>query len=1182
MISIIVESSAEITLVESVGSSIGESDGRIIILASGSAGPFEVMLEKDGIVLDQYTRDFINGLHMFEELGPGSYSVWVKDRFGCETKLDVVITQEACFVNIIVTEKEGPSTCDYCNTSSGTNPCTSDGEISIIVDSNIDDYTVTWIDTRGEEYPEAELTLGDLTPGQYIVRVESAMNDCSDIEIINLPACTERTSSCATNTSATGTPTILNSIILGVSGPNASDGAILLDIAGLTSSTNIVWTDGRTGPVVGNGTSIYNLSQDFYCANITSGCSFGTMQECFEVGCVMRHRVLTQVDNLENCNDSSPSLTIDLEGVDNSLFNYEWDDGTTGLTVSTPEFREYCVTISDPGSDCVQEYCVTPDIPGFRVVEVEGVCPESSDGSITLNVSNPLDMPVSISLNGFSYAESGDESQGSLFNGDFVIHNLAEGDYFIEVSVGDCIYSQAVDVGVYDVERIFVETHEILDVVQCEFQLVCKGTVLPEEFNIFEDSDLDISEASGSSITVENILGQILTVVPAALFDFIGLGSVADAIAGFFGGGASCKAPARCGDVSIGEQDLGSNTVRIYEYYFLLQAASQSLTPQLFDHLNRGLLDRVLDNPCERITYCRSSYEIVGGGNVGLHGLGGRPGAVIEDGCIRHFCGSITGSTDCLIEILERHSASSIDFDGCTPERAILEDLVFMIDNNFELSGPIREYAEENRFHEGRFCAEILYCSNNGHIISSNLETAYDRGFIQLTDEIPGRGSHDLFSCGLKPIEGEFDLNGEFGTLLQPCFKPSKFDREDLSKNLTSIDFIREQKLLNQVNFTSNQYLSKIYDIVSLNEEGAIYVTPALSISSDQVGILQEFRHGVFQEKVLTAHNIESVVVDNTDSWACSIEKVPNACNILINDRGQLSNMRIIYDGSISEISVIKLNDKVLIYGIGDGDITFDDNDFEVMNGVFVIVLNRTGELDSIYTYDSLEEIVFDHNLDHFGFAARTANSEAGRFVKYFDGALGQTEFEYGLNLEIMAISLSHSGNLVALEFVGSGSVLWGNEIVELNDEIGIMTYNSSDGILASWRSSADNVDLERMNIEFGEEGQLFGVVNYNKNITFDDEIIVNSGASDILVFELDQYLEQVDKTTISSSNYESAHILHYSHGVLYFGGEVINDLDSFVIGEIQYLDSNPNQHSKAYMSYITVNPEMVDDILFN
>lgn len=64
--------------------------GSIMVQAEGSAGPFLVLLQKGGQVID--SRGGVNGQHTFTDISPGFYEVQVMtEAFYCVKKLEVEV-----------------------------------------------------------------------------------------------------------------------------------------------------------------------------------------------------------------------------------------------------------------------------------------------------------------------------------------------------------------------------------------------------------------------------------------------------------------------------------------------------------------------------------------------------------------------------------------------------------------------------------------------------------------------------------------------------------------------------------------------------------------------------------------------------------------------------------------------------------------------------------------------------------------------------------------------------------------------------------------------------------------------------------------------------------------------------------------------------------------------------------
>ncbi|HKK79574.1 MAG TPA: hypothetical protein VJ933_08090 [Phaeodactylibacter sp.] len=69
---------AEVELLNISPASVGTCDGEAIIDASGTAGPFAILLDGEQIEED------VNGLYTLENLCSGTHTITVMSSFGCE------------------------------------------------------------------------------------------------------------------------------------------------------------------------------------------------------------------------------------------------------------------------------------------------------------------------------------------------------------------------------------------------------------------------------------------------------------------------------------------------------------------------------------------------------------------------------------------------------------------------------------------------------------------------------------------------------------------------------------------------------------------------------------------------------------------------------------------------------------------------------------------------------------------------------------------------------------------------------------------------------------------------------------------------------------------------------------------------------------------------------------------
>lgn len=156
---------ATIAIGEVIPPSEGNCDGRIQVLANGTAGSFFIE-----IIGPAGFSDFVEGIgdpgdenspssHTFTGLCGGSYNIFVTNRFGCTTTLS---TNLSC--TLVISAEVTPS-------------CTpGGGAISVIPEGGTAPYIYTWTDEMGV-FVGSTSNITDLLPGEYFVTITDA-NGC--------------------------------------------------------------------------------------------------------------------------------------------------------------------------------------------------------------------------------------------------------------------------------------------------------------------------------------------------------------------------------------------------------------------------------------------------------------------------------------------------------------------------------------------------------------------------------------------------------------------------------------------------------------------------------------------------------------------------------------------------------------------------------------------------------------------------------------------------------------------------------------------------------------------------------------------------------------------------------------------------------------------------------------------
>ncbi len=275
---------------------------------------------------------------LFNLVLPGTYTVIVTNRFGCEVELTTEITLCA---NTVVTPVQ-----TYCICPGGL------GGAEISVTGDDAPYSFLWLapngtDVVGENQNNYELD----TPGDYTVMV-FGQSGCTFPLVVGVPACDFDFSNLevAVNSSC--------------GAPNAGSIQVQVPVGQSLPPYQFVLTNSATGVVIqvdNNNTGQFNaqtLASGTYCLEVTSLAGGCTAQSC---DLVVEDGQLPGLDAVitpaGNINSALGAIDLTLTG-GVGPFVYQWSNGATTQDISNLTVGTYTVTISYANGGCslVQSY----------------------------------------------------------------------------------------------------------------------------------------------------------------------------------------------------------------------------------------------------------------------------------------------------------------------------------------------------------------------------------------------------------------------------------------------------------------------------------------------------------------------------------------------------------------------------------------------------------------------------------------------------------------------------------------------------------------------------------------------------------------------------------------------------------------------------------------------------------
>ena len=377
----------------------GAADGIIDITVSGGGGSsnqftyFYSWTTLDGSGLDSSAEDQTG-------LGPGTYTVVVKDINDCEITESFTITQSP------------PLTYNLDSTKNITCNGDNDGEINITVTGGTGNYTYEWSTENGSGIQQGNQDQSGLAPGNYKLILRDGCNTFEYIYTITTPDTLE----------------ISLDEKVDVLCHDDSTGKIDISVTGGTLPYNYVWKD-NFGNVYDR--NVGNVFKDGDLSNIPAGLYDLTVTDAnnctatYSTEITQSEDLVIQIDKTDlNCYDSNDgSIKVTPTG-GVAPYTYAWNDFGNGDFRQNLSAGNYQVTITD-SNGCIEIRDI--EILNAPLFDVNPIvtpvsCFGANDGSIELNFEGGI-APIS-----FNWTD--DSSAGQVRN------NLSPGLYSVLITDG--------------------------------------------------------------------------------------------------------------------------------------------------------------------------------------------------------------------------------------------------------------------------------------------------------------------------------------------------------------------------------------------------------------------------------------------------------------------------------------------------------------------------------------------------------------------------------------------------------------------------------------------------------------------------------------------------------------------------------------------------------------------------
>ncbi len=378
-----------VTINNNQPSCFGIDDGSIVIAANGGGLTFSI----DGGA--NYATTSPETLGFFQNLAPGSYSVYVKDSTGCETFQVITLAQPDPINTLIFGNNAG------CGASNGS--------ASVLASGGDGNFSYLWDDASNQ----ASSSASNIPAGLYHVTVTDG-NFCSVVDSVFI--------------GNNGGPSI-SLVSSNTLCYNDSSGQITANISGGTAPYTYLWDDG-TNQTTATATGLHVGT---YLCQVTdnNGCmAFGNAS-------VNEPELLT--GNLSviqaSCGNNNGLIISTISG-GTSPYTYQWNDGNNQITSVAVNLAtgQYTIDVTD-ANGCVfstMEEIFSSDSIFVTSIVTNSSCNTSADGG------------VEITVNGGSPPYSIDWSTGDT---SLRVEDLPAGNYSVQIAdAAGCVNNESINI----------------------------------------------------------------------------------------------------------------------------------------------------------------------------------------------------------------------------------------------------------------------------------------------------------------------------------------------------------------------------------------------------------------------------------------------------------------------------------------------------------------------------------------------------------------------------------------------------------------------------------------------------------------------------------------------------------------------------------------------------------------
>lgn len=914
--------------------------------------------------------------------------------------------------------------------------------------------------------------------------------------------------------------------------PGENNGNISLNLSGgygLYGTTEIVWNDGASG-VTRSSVPIGN-----YTVNITDHCGW-TIEETYILESLATSHTL-----YPGCKDEGEIFINSTGG--NTPHTYLWSNGGSSQYETDLESGAYAVTIFDNQNCSVIESDVLIN-KEYYLEEIEP-CAGLNDGSLNLEIFNPLQESVSLIYNGV-----GISTLPPALSTQYTFDNIPENsDRTLNISIGECEYNETINLNPKITNKVF--SHETDRV--CYYDDYCNG------------------QKVGTNTYQTN-----------AFYD------VNNGVSSFWG---DCHIPGYCytypGQIQVSTWHFDTRKVKGFEYLMIVQAAYNStyINPSYLDMLvqyyeNRGI------KACEVVRYCPANLKIIATFDDLFNDLDGI--TQLSNTCWHIDC--IWPSKDrtfCIEDVVPDYFDGSVNFDDFfpTPETCDIRkynvyQLILWKDDleqeltsyaNSQLEAFLNTVSNDPDKLEKSKCTNVRFCVNDFSILtpfpnftlidcneSSELCNIYTttEGGMQYTYCPPGFVNPRDFTLDYTPIFFKDDFPGA---------------TQFLTGNGNGF---------NQLQFLPDDTESTVFHRFGYLTDGGYTIPKGIFKSEDSnVFYFNDFTHS----SIYLPQEETSGLIHYFDNFE------DNYSLHFLTDTVQ-NELVLIYQDSVSSWSrpfnasgFLKIEqltggiNEILVGGIFGGTLYSDSNplaESNTSNAIIIRISKTTGTILSTTNVGSIDlnqkyeftngenSIMFLGNYLDQGIEVNSSvhpmsQNEGGVKIRMEEnGNLGITE-TVSLSSGMQMIDVATDIGVNTFLINGNGNVTSNSNIIysSTGNQLALLSIDNTGNLLWAKNFQISNAIIHD-EVDVKRKGNITYLgITFEGTLYFDGNSVISAGGKDITILAIDAQGNTLGYQRFGDTDSEILNELFVNEvETIYFGGSIEGNVGTRQIGSFSFV----------------------------